>query len=189
MKKSLLLTSCLCGLAASALHAAPDSLSLRVAPERDLIYNGGSREVLVQIELEGRRAENARQAPMNLARRARSQRLDDRSEDRKGAPGRVRRARSTRLPTTSSRSSFTTTMPRSSSRRSGRIRARPRRAETPHRSDPPRRRDGDLCGVKLGAEQLRRHLDRERVNRVDAPVRRSCQCRPEPHFRPRQSRP
>ena len=40
---------------------------MRVAPERDLVYSRGPREVVVQIDLDGRRADQTRRAPMNLA--------------------------------------------------------------------------------------------------------------------------
>ena len=38
-----------------------------VAPERDLIYNSGPREVVVQIDLDAKRPEHGKRAPMNLA--------------------------------------------------------------------------------------------------------------------------
>ncbi len=67
MKKLLLLAS-LVGLFARQATASPDAdLTLRVAPERDVVYNGGSREVVVQIDLDARRPEQGKRAPMNLA--------------------------------------------------------------------------------------------------------------------------
>ena len=38
-----------------AVLASPD-VTLRVAPERDLVYTGGSREVIVQVDLEDRKS-------------------------------------------------------------------------------------------------------------------------------------
>lgn len=52
---------------AAVAFAAPTDLELRVAPERDYIYKRGPREVVVQIELDGRRPERGRRAPMNLS--------------------------------------------------------------------------------------------------------------------------
>jgi Ca-activated chloride channel family protein len=46
---------------------APTDITLRVAPERDLIYSRGSREVIVQIDLDGRRSEPGARVPMNLS--------------------------------------------------------------------------------------------------------------------------
>jgi Ca-activated chloride channel family protein len=45
----------------------PGDVTLRVTPERDLVYARGSREVIVQIDLDGRRPERGRRVPMNLA--------------------------------------------------------------------------------------------------------------------------
>ncbi len=66
MKKSFLLI--LAGvLARQVLVASEPEVSLRVLPERDLIYNGGSREVIVQVELQARKPDRGRRVPMNLA--------------------------------------------------------------------------------------------------------------------------
>src|SRR5882724_6374610 len=57
-------------LAITASAASPTDLTLRVTPERDVIYNHGPREVVVQIDLDGRRPDITRtthRAPMNLA--------------------------------------------------------------------------------------------------------------------------
>jgi Ca-activated chloride channel family protein len=47
--------------------STPSDVTLRVTPERDLVYARGSREVIVQIDLDGRRPERGRRVPMNLA--------------------------------------------------------------------------------------------------------------------------
>src|SRR5262249_45907999 len=60
----LAVASALIGQAAAASGA---DITLRVAPERDLVYSRGSREVIVQIDIEGRRTVPSRRAPMNLA--------------------------------------------------------------------------------------------------------------------------
>lgn len=54
-------------LASGVLMAAPAPLTIRVVPEREVILNSGSREVLLEIELEGRPGEKSARAPMNLA--------------------------------------------------------------------------------------------------------------------------
>jgi len=72
MKKHFLLL--LAGvLARQVLVAEPQvplpepEVSLRVLPERDLVYNGGDREVIVQVELQARKPERGHRVPMNLA--------------------------------------------------------------------------------------------------------------------------
>src|SRR3954470_1640254 len=67
MKKKLQLLSLAAVLAqAAAASPAPD-VTLRVTPERDYVYRLGPREVIVQVEVEARKSDDARRAPMNLA--------------------------------------------------------------------------------------------------------------------------
>ena len=55
------------GAFARAVVASPD-VTLRVAPERDLVYSGGSREVIVQVDLDAKRPDHSgKHVPMNLA--------------------------------------------------------------------------------------------------------------------------
>jgi Ca-activated chloride channel family protein len=64
--KKLLLVSLAAALAqAAAASPAPD-VTLRVTPDRDYIYRSGPREVIVQVEIEARKNDEARRAPMNL---------------------------------------------------------------------------------------------------------------------------
>ncbi len=66
MKKlQLLITAAALAQAASAL-ATPD-VTLRVRPDRDYVSKAGPREVIVQVEIEGRKADDARRSAMNLA--------------------------------------------------------------------------------------------------------------------------
>jgi len=51
---------------AVAASPAPD-VTLRVTPERDYVYRLGPREMIVQIEVEARKSEDARRSPMNLS--------------------------------------------------------------------------------------------------------------------------
>jgi Ca-activated chloride channel family protein len=67
MKKKLQLLSLAAVLVqAAAASPAPD-VTLRVTPERDYVYRLGPREVIVQVEVEARKSDDARRAPMNLA--------------------------------------------------------------------------------------------------------------------------
>ena len=67
MKKLTLLMLLAGAIVRQVSASAPGDVTLRVAPERDLIYARGSREVIVQIDLDGRRPERGRRVPMNLA--------------------------------------------------------------------------------------------------------------------------
>jgi Ca-activated chloride channel homolog len=67
MKKKLQLLSLAAVFAqAAAASPAPD-VTLRVTPERDYVYRLGPREVIVQVEVEARKNDDARRSPMNLA--------------------------------------------------------------------------------------------------------------------------
>jgi Ca-activated chloride channel family protein len=69
MKKKLQLLSLAAVFAlaqAAAASSAPD-VTLRVTPERDYVYRLGPREVIVQVEVEARKNDDARRSPMNLA--------------------------------------------------------------------------------------------------------------------------
>src|SRR6266567_2967984 len=66
MKKKLQLLSLAAVLAqAAAASPAPD-VTLRVAPDRDYVYRLGPREVIVQVEIEARKSDDTKRAPMNL---------------------------------------------------------------------------------------------------------------------------
>ncbi|MGB8167080.1 MAG: VWA domain-containing protein [Chthoniobacteraceae bacterium] len=67
MKKTFLLL--LAGvLARQVLVASEPEVRLRVSPERDLVYSGGPREVIVQVEIEARKPDRGgHRVPMNLA--------------------------------------------------------------------------------------------------------------------------
>jgi Ca-activated chloride channel family protein len=65
--KKLLLVSLAAALAQAASASTPPDVTLRVTPERDYVYRSGPREVIVQVEVEARKSDEARRAPMNLA--------------------------------------------------------------------------------------------------------------------------
>jgi Ca-activated chloride channel homolog len=66
MKKLLLLSLAAVLAQAASASPAPD-VTLRVTPERDYVYRLGPREVIVQVEVEARKSDDARRAPMNLS--------------------------------------------------------------------------------------------------------------------------
>jgi Ca-activated chloride channel family protein len=65
MKKLLLVSLAAALVRAAAASPAPD-VTLRVTPDRDYVYRSGPREVIVQVEIEARKNDEARRAPMNL---------------------------------------------------------------------------------------------------------------------------
>ena len=65
--KKLQLLSLAAALAQAASASAASDLTLRVMPDREFVYRPGPREVIVQVEVEGRKSDDARRAPMNLA--------------------------------------------------------------------------------------------------------------------------
>jgi Ca-activated chloride channel family protein len=151
---------------AAAAFAAPTDLELRVAPERDYIYKRGPREVVVQIELDGRRPERGRRAPMNLAV------VLDRSGSMAGAKiEKARQAAGVAVDQLTDDDIFSlvtfdneTEVLIAPERVGG-----PRQREAlKERIDRIRPRGGTAihAGVTLGAQQLRRFLDQERVNRI-----------------------
>jgi Ca-activated chloride channel homolog len=64
--KKLLLVSLAAALAQAASASPAPDVTLRVTPDRDYIYRSGPREVIVQVEIEARKSDEARRAPMNL---------------------------------------------------------------------------------------------------------------------------
>src|SRR3954454_785570 len=65
--KKLLLVSFAAALAQAASASPAPEVTLRVTPERDYVYRLGPREMIVQVEIEARKNDDARRAPMNLA--------------------------------------------------------------------------------------------------------------------------
>ena len=64
--KKLLVLSLAAGFAQAAAAATAPDVTLRVTPERDFIYRLGPRELIVQVEIEARKNDEARRSPMNL---------------------------------------------------------------------------------------------------------------------------
>ncbi len=66
MKKLQLLSLAAMFAKAVAASPAPD-VTLKVTPERDYVYRLGPREVIVQVEVEARKSDDVRRSPMNLS--------------------------------------------------------------------------------------------------------------------------
>jgi Ca-activated chloride channel family protein len=158
-------------LAASLLlrqaTAAPThDLTLRVAPERDLVYRNGSLDVVVQIDLEGRRVEQARRVPMNLAI------VLDRSGSMQGAKiEKARQAACVAVDQLADDDYFSlVTFDNETDLLIPPSRVGDRRHREALKERIDRIRPGGStaihAGLTLGAEQLRRFFDKEHVNRV-----------------------
>ena len=166
--KKLHLLVLLAGVLVRQATAAPTSadLTLRVAPERDVIYNGGPREVVVQIDLDARRLEHGKRAPMNLAV------VLDRSGSMQGAKiEKAKQAACVAVDQLGNDDYFSlVTFDNATDvllppARVGGVRERD---ELKARIDRIRPGGGTAihAGVTLGAQQVRRYLEKEFVNRV-----------------------
>ena len=65
MKKLQLLSIAAVLAQAASASPAPDVM-LRVTPDREYVYKAGPRELIVQVEVEARKGDDSRRAPMNL---------------------------------------------------------------------------------------------------------------------------
>ena len=166
MKKLLLLTLLAGCLARQATAAPAADLTLRVAPERDVIYNSGSREVVVQIDLDGRRPEQGKRAPMNLAV------VLDRSGSMQGAKiEKARQAACVAVDSLADNDFFSLVTFDNATDvliAPERVGGGRNRDDLKSRIDRIRPGGGTAihAGVTLGAQQVRRNLAREYVNRV-----------------------
>ncbi|MDR3403154.1 MAG: VWA domain-containing protein [Chthoniobacter sp.] len=166
MQKQLLLTLLGGLLAFTACAASPTDLTLRVTPERDLLYSRGPREVVVQIDLDGRKPETTQRTPMNLAV------VLDRSGSMEGAKiEKARQAACVAIDQLASDDYFSLVIFDHETQLlipPDRVGDERHREALKERIDHIRARGSTAiyAGVKLGAAQLRKNFDKERVNRV-----------------------
>jgi Ca-activated chloride channel family protein len=164
--KKLLLVSLAAALAQAASASTLPDVTLRVTPERDYVYRLGPREVIVQVEVEARKSDDARRAPMNLAI------VLDRSGSMEGAKlEKARQAAAMAVDKLSDDDIFSlvtyddqTDLLIPPDRVGGRDHREELKARI-HRIQA----GGSTAlhaGVTLGAKQVRRLFEKERVNRV-----------------------
>jgi len=165
MKKLLVLSLAAALAQAASASPAPD-VTLRVAPDRDYVYRLGPREVIVQVEIEARKNEDGKRAPMNLCV------VLDRSGSMEGAKiEKARQAAAMAVDKLGDDDIFSLVTYDSETNL---LIAPERVGNTDHREDlksrihriQPGGSTALHAGVVLGAKQVRQFFTRERVNRI-----------------------
>jgi Ca-activated chloride channel family protein len=149
------------------LVASEPEIRLRAVPERDLVYSGGSREVIVQVEIEARKRDHGHpRVAMNLAV------VLDRSGSMQGAKiEKARQAACVAVDQLADDDLFSLIIYDNQSEvlvAPERVGSSRHREELKSAIDRIRPGGGTALhgGVTLGARQVRKNLDKERVNRV-----------------------
>jgi len=162
----LMLVSLAAALAQAASASTAPDVTLRVTPERDYVYRLGPREVIVQVEVEARKSDDARRAPMNLAI------VLDRSGSMEGAKlEKARQAAAMAVDKLGDDDFFSLV---TYDEQTDLLIAPERVGNRDHREELKARihriqAGGSTAlhaGVVLGAKQVRRFFEKERVNRV-----------------------
>ncbi|MFL6590253.1 MAG: vWA domain-containing protein [Chthoniobacterales bacterium] len=164
--KKLLLVSFAAALAQAASASPAPEVTLRVTPERDYVYRLGPREMIVQVEIEARKNDEARHSPMNLCI------VLDRSGSMEGAKiEKARQAAAMAVDKLGDDDMFSLV---TYDNETDLLLPPERVGGTDHREDlkarihriQPGGSTALHAGVVLGAKQVRRYFEKERVNRV-----------------------
>jgi Ca-activated chloride channel family protein len=164
--KKLLLVSLAAVLAQAASASTAPEVTLRVVPERDYVYRLGPRELIVQVEIEARKSDETRRSPMNLCV------VLDRSGSMEGAKlEKARQAAAMAVDKLGDDDIFSLV---TYDDQTDLLIPPERVGGTDHREDIKARihrieAGGSTAlhaGVVLGAKQVRRFFEKERVNRV-----------------------
>jgi Ca-activated chloride channel family protein len=161
-----MLVSLAAALAQAASASPAPEVTLRVTPERDFVYRLGPRELIVQVEIEARKNDDVRRAPMNLCI------VLDRSGSMEGAKiEKARQAAAMAVDKLGDDDIFSlvtydsdTDLLIAPEKVGGRDHREDLKARI-HRIHPGGS-TGLHAGVVLGAKQVRRFFEKERVNRV-----------------------
>jgi Ca-activated chloride channel family protein len=151
---------------AALTSAAEEPVTLRVAPERDYVYRRGPREIVLEVEVKARRPDNSRRSPVNVSV------VLDHSGSMEGAKiEKARQAACVALDRLDADDIFSLVIYDNDAE----VLLAPERAGSrEHRENMKERinriRPGGstalYAGVQLGARQVRKFLEKERVNRV-----------------------
>ncbi|HEV7402477.1 MAG TPA: VWA domain-containing protein [Chthoniobacteraceae bacterium] len=151
---------------AAVKSAADETITLHVVPERDVVYRGGSREVIVEVEVKAKRPAESYRSPVNLSV------VLDRSGSMAGAKiEKARQAACAALDKLEPDDFFSLVIFDNRTELlipAERVGTVQHRAEWKSRIERIQPGGGTAlyAGVQMGAKEVRRNLDAERVNRV-----------------------
>ena len=154
------------GHAATTGAAPEEAVALRVTPEREFVYRRGPREIILELELKAKRPDQSHHTPVNVSV------VLDRSGSMEGPKiEKARQAACAALDQLDADDIFSLVI---FDQEVELLLAPERVGSREHRDDlkarinriQPRGSTALYAGVKMGAQQVRRFLDKERVNRV-----------------------